>query len=116
MSVTVYSADIPVASITGAFTDLYGTGQLLMFHVACVTPSSTPGSGLQVTLRWNDGFTDQSDDTIISLDSAGAGVFKQVNMWLGPGATVTMESTMLGAVGAEYEIGWANIFIPGLTT
>ena len=78
----------------------------MKLHVWPVVAASAPGSGLQVTVRWNDGFVDLSDDTIISLDTLTSGAYKSIPMWLGYSTVVTIEATLFGAAGAQYGIDW----------
>ena len=107
MSRNTYAADFSASVIAGGGVDpgALATGMLLTIHVAPTVASTTPGSGLQVTARWNDGFGPLSDDTIISLDALTSGVFKQVPMWAGYNQDITLEATMFGAsAGTEFAI------------
>lgn len=83
-----------------------GAGHHMALHVWPIVAATLPGAGLQVTVRWDDGFGGLQDDTIISLDMANSGVFKLVPMWIGFNAIGTIEATMFNGAGATYGIDW----------
>ena len=113
---STYSASFSPILVFGG-GDGFGNGnlQLLNIHVApTVAAGIGAGSGVQVTFRWNDGFVDLSDDTIISLDELNSGVAKQVPIWTGSDKDVTMEATLVSGSGTppEYELSCLQVPVP----
>lgn len=100
------SANLAAYDILGNASPDGASMSEVFIRVECSAASTAPGSGVQVSLKWNDGTTAQQDDTIIGLDTLGtSSPPKKVQMWTGLGTTVTLEGNLTG--DGHYAIDWA---------
>lgn len=101
------SANLAAFDILGNASPDGASMSEVFIRVECSQASTSPGSGVQVSLKWTDAAgTPQQDDTVISLDTLGtSSIPKKVQMWTGLGTTVTLEGGLVG--DGHYAIDWA---------